>query len=187
MAIRLESPRLIIRTLQADDQEPWLAMFADPAVRRFLPGSAPTPQNFATTLVARHEMEEELGYALWAVDDKSTGDFVGQCGLRPARTMDPTAGSEIDLAYHFTSNTWNRGYTTEAVMAVLTYALGDDGPRLERVMAVTMPENVGSWRVMEKAGMRYEGRANYYGLSGLKKYSAERAWWTPGLSSAKKE
>ncbi len=162
-------------------------MFADPAVRRFLPGSAPTPQNFATTLVARHEMEEELGYALWAVDDKSTGDFVGQCGLRPARTMDPTAGSEIDLAYHFTSNTWNRGYTTEAVMAVLTYALGDDGPRLERVMAVTMPENVGSWRVMEKAGMRYEGRANYYGLSGLKKYSAERAWWTPGLSSAKKE
>jgi RimJ/RimL family protein N-acetyltransferase len=160
-------------------------MFTDAAVLRFLPGSAPTPQTFATALVSRHEMEEQLGYAVWAVEDKSTGDFVGQCGLRPARTMDPQAGSEIDLAYHFTSTTWNRGYASEAVMAVLAYALGDDGPRLERVMAVTMPENVGSWRVMEKAGMRYEGTADYYGLSGLKKYAAERAWWTPGLSSAK--
>jgi RimJ/RimL family protein N-acetyltransferase len=160
-------------------------MFTDAAVLRFLPGSAPTAQSFATALVSRHEMEEELGYAVWAVEDKSTGDFVGQCGLRPARTMDPNAGSEIDLAYHFASNTWNRGYASEAVMAVLAYAFGDAGPRLERVMAVTMPENVGSWRVMEKAGMRYEGSADYYGLSGLKKYAAERAWWTPGLSSAK--
>jgi RimJ/RimL family protein N-acetyltransferase len=44
-------------------------------------------------------------------------------------------------------------------------------------MAVALPENVGSWRVMEKAGMRYEGIAAYYGMGGLKKYVAERDWW----------
>ncbi len=43
-------------------------------------------------------------------------------------------------------------------------------------MAVGLPENVGSWRVMEKAGMRYEGTSSYYGLEGLKKYTAERDW-----------
>ena len=43
-------------------------------------------------------MEAELGYAIWAVDEKSTGAFIRQCGLRPAATMDPGAGSEIDLA-----------------------------------------------------------------------------------------
>jgi hypothetical protein len=32
---------------------------------------------------------------------------------------------------------------------------------------------------MEKAGMRYEGTADYYGLEGLKKYVAEREWWRP--------
>ncbi len=37
-------------------------------------------------------------------------------------------------------------------------------------MAIAMSENTGSWRVMEKAGMRYEGLVNYYGLVGLKKY-----------------
>jgi RimJ/RimL family protein N-acetyltransferase len=46
-------------------------------------------------------------------------------------------------------------------------------------MAVALPENVGSWRVMEKAGMRYEGTADYYGYEGLKKYVAEREWWKP--------
>jgi hypothetical protein len=33
--------------------------------------------------------------------------------------------------------------------------------------------------VMEKAGMRYEGTGSYYGLEGLKKYTAERDWWKP--------
>jgi RimJ/RimL family protein N-acetyltransferase len=50
-------------------------------------------------------------------------------------------------------------------------------------MAVAMPENVGSWRVMEKVGMRYEGTADYYGATGLKKYVAERDWWRPPTCS----
>jgi ribosomal-protein-alanine N-acetyltransferase len=91
--------------------------------------------------------------------------------------MGPSAGSEIDLAYHLTRASWNKGYATEAVVAVLRHGLGSVG--LERVMAVALPENVGSWRVMEKAGMRYEGIAAYYGLDGLKKYVAERDWWKP--------
>jgi RimJ/RimL family protein N-acetyltransferase len=37
----------------------------------------------------------------------------------------------------------------------------------------------GSWRIMEKAGMRYEGLVNYYGLAELKKYVADREWWKP--------
>jgi ribosomal-protein-alanine N-acetyltransferase len=91
--------------------------------------------------------------------------------------MDPNAGSEVDLAYHFVSAAWGKGYATEAVTVVLAHALGPLG--LDEVMAVAMPDNVGSWRVMEKAGMRYEGSASFYGLAGLKKYVAERSWWRP--------
>jgi RimJ/RimL family protein N-acetyltransferase len=153
-------------------------MFSDPGVTRFLPGAAPpTKDTFEIQLPARHAMEAELGYAMWAVEEKATGTFIGQCGLRPAATMDPDAGSEIDLAYHLTSASWNKGYATEAVVAVLAYGLGSVG--LDRVMAVALPENVGSWRVMEKAGMQYEGTTALYRLEGLKKYGAERAWWKP--------
>jgi len=50
-------------------------------------------------------------------------------------------------------------------------------------MAVVVPENIGSWRVMEKAGMRYQGLVDYYGMEGLKKYVAAREWWKPPLAS----
>jgi RimJ/RimL family protein N-acetyltransferase len=176
MATRIETDRLVIRTFKARDGDAWVAMFNDPEVTRFLPGVAATMDTFRSALPARHAMEAELGYAMWAVEDKTTGAFIGQCGLRPASTMDPDAGEEIDLAYHVISASWNKGYTTEAVIAVLGHALGSVG--LDRVMAVALPENIGSWRVMEKAGMRYEGVAALYGLTGLKKYAAERAWWT---------
>ena len=174
---RIETARLVIRTFEPRDAEPWLAMVADPDVTRYLPppgpGTAePEMERFRRVIADRLEMERELGHAMWAVDDKTTGTFVGQCGLRP---VDEGAGPEIDLAYHFARASWNRGYGTEAATAVLAHGLGPVG--LDRIMAVVVPENVGSWRVMEKAGMRYEGLVDYYGLNGLKKYVAAREWW----------
>jgi RimJ/RimL family protein N-acetyltransferase len=134
-------------------------------------------ETFERGIESRRAMEREFGYAMWAVEDRTTGKFIGQCGIRPAKSMDKDAGSEIDLAYHFSRASWNKGYAAEAVIAVLVHGFGPVG--LESIMAVTVPENVGSWRVMEKVGMRYEGLADYYGLKGLKKYVANREWWSP--------
>ncbi len=179
VSTRLETARLVIRTFEARDAGPWLAMVSDPEVRRFLPaGTAPTAELSQRIIGERHTMELELGHAMWAVEDKTTGTFVGQCGLRP---VDEGAGPEIDLAYHFTRASWNKGYGTEAAIAVLAHGLGPVG--LDRIMAVVVPENVGSWRVMEKAGMRYESLVDYYGLEGLKKYIAAREWWKSPLAS----
>jgi len=180
VSTRLDTTRLVIRTFEPGDADAWIALFSDPEVRRFLPATlAPTPEVFQGAIESRHAMERELGYAMWAVEARTTGEFLGQCGLRPAATMDPNAGSEIDLAYHFVAGSWGKGYATEAVTAVLTHAFGLLG--LDWVMAVAMPDNVGSWRVMEKAGMRYEGTGSYYGVDDLKKYVAERDWWTSPL------
>jgi [ribosomal protein S5]-alanine N-acetyltransferase len=120
-------------------------------------------------------MEHAIGYAMWAVEERTTGTFIGQCGLRPAKSMDENAGSEIDLGYHFARTSWNRGFATEATVAVLAHGLGPLG--LEIIMAVAAPKNIGSWRVMEKAGMRYQGPAEYYGSKDLKKYVAQEEWW----------
>jgi RimJ/RimL family protein N-acetyltransferase len=179
MSTRLETARLVIRTFEPRDAGAWIAMVNDPEVNRFLPPSADaTMAIFQEAIRRRHSMEREIGYTMWAVEDKATGAFLGQCGIRP---VDEGAGPEIDLAYHYTRASWNKGYATEAVIAVLAHGLGPVG--LDRIMAVAMPENVGSWRVMEKVGMRYQGLVDYYGLAGLKKYVAERDWWSPALTS----
>jgi ribosomal-protein-alanine N-acetyltransferase len=183
VSFRLETSRLVIRTFNPGDAHAWVAMLSDGEVRRFLPpGPAPTMETFERAIESRHSMEREIGYAMWAVDDRSSGEFVGQCGIRPANSMDENAGSEIDLAYHFARTSWGKGYATESAAAVLGYGLGPLG--LDSIMAVVVPENVGSWRVMEKIGMRYEGLADYYGLEGLKKYVAEREWWRSPLSKS---
>jgi RimJ/RimL family protein N-acetyltransferase len=178
VSTRLQTGRLVIRTFDHNDADAWIAMFNDPEVRRFLPpGPAPTAETFEGAIESRHEMERDIGYAMWAVDEMTTGMFIGQCGIRPAKSMDENAGSEVDLAYHFARSSWNKGYASEAAIAVLAHGLGPIS--LDSIMAVVLPENVGSWRVMEKAGMRYEGVADYYGLKGLRKYVAEREWWSP--------
>lgn len=178
MSVRLRTARLEIRPLEQTDADAWIAMVSDPEVRRFLPpGPDPTMETFERAVESRRAMERELGYAMWAVEDRTTGTFIGQCGIRPAKSVDKDAGSEIDLAYHFARDSWKKGYGTEAAIAVLAHGLGPVG--LDSIMAVALPENVGSWRVMEKAGMRYQGPADYYGMKGLKKYVADREWWSP--------
>ncbi len=177
VGLRLETARLVIRTFDHGDADAWIAMLSDPEVRRFLPlGPVATTETFERALESRHTMEREISYAMWAAEERTTGRFIGQCGLRPANSMDENAGSETDLGYHFARASWNRGFATEAAVAVLAHGLGTLG--LDSIMAVAAPENIGSWRVMEKAGMRYEGRAEYYGTKGLKKYVAEREWWS---------
>jgi len=178
MSTRIQTARLVIRTFEARDADPWIALVNDPEVVRFVPpGPAATMETFQAAIAARHAMEREIGHAMWAVDEKQTGMFIGQCGLRP---VDEGAGPEIDLAYHYSPSSWHKGYGTEAVIAVLAHGFGPVG--LDGVMAVVVPENIGSWRVLEKSGMRYQGVASYYGLTGLKKYVAEREWWTPPAS-----
>ena len=169
MGMRLETERLVIRTFELRDAEPWLALVTDPDVSRYLPaGPTPTSDTFFRMLERRHAMEREHGYAIWAVDDRKTGAFVGQCGLCPIEGTGP----EIEIAYHYTKTSWGRGYGTEAAIAVLAYGLGPLG--LDRVIAVVMAQNIGSCRVVEKAGMHFEGTATYYGIPNLRKYATAR-------------
>jgi RimJ/RimL family protein N-acetyltransferase len=139
VSMRLETARLVIRSFEAHDADPWIALVNDPEVGRFTPPSPPaTLETFQGALARRQTMERERGYAMWAVDDKVTDSFIGQCGLYPAEGKGP----EVELAYHYTPASWGHGYATEAAIAVLTYAFGSVG--LDQVIALMMPENVGS-------------------------------------------
>src|SRR5262249_36082790 len=169
LSFRLETDRLVIRPFEAGDCGPWLAMVNDDEFNVFLPPSPPsTAEEFEGMVERRQAMERERGYAMWAVELKETGAFVGQCGLYPAEGQGP----EVELAYHFDKAVWNRGYATEAATAVLAHALGPVG--LDRVIAFVMPENVGSCHVAERAGMRFERQVSAYEIEGLKLYAAGR-------------
>ena len=57
---------------------------------------------------------------------------------------------------------WRRGIGVECAQAWLKYGFETLG--LKRIVAVALPENVGSWRIMEKCGMKFEKREEHYGM-----------------------
>lgn len=85
----------------------------------------------------------------WAVTERGGGDTArGMIALR-------RDGHRADFGYVLARECWGRGYMTEALRAVLGFAF--TLPGLYRVWAVCDVENVASARVMEKAGLRFEG------------------------------
>ena len=171
--MRLATTRLLIRSFEPADAAAMLEVFGDPDVRRYLPPFPdPTIESMGKSIGRRMAMERDHGHALWAVELKDSGELIGDCGLM----LVEGTGPEVELAYHYKRTAWNQGYGTEAATACLRYGFGVVG--LEQIIAICFPENVGSWRVMEKAGMRYERMASYYGLT-LKKYVADRGTWAP--------
>jgi len=169
--VRLETERLVIRSTVAADAPQLQRLFSDPDVRRWLPPGEPWTIERANEAIARRiALEREQGYAPWIVEKKD-GEFIGSVALQKVERTGP----EVELAYHYLPSAWGKGYGTEAATAVLAHGLRTVG--LDEVIAICFPDNIGSWRIMEKAGTRFVGTASYYGLVGLKKYVARRGEW----------
>jgi len=118
------------------------------------------------------KMEAELGYAPFVIVMKDGDKFIGSGGVVPVEDT-----PDVEIAYHFLPSAWGKGYATEAATAIL--AFGFENARLKEIIGLAYPDNVASWRVLEKVGMRFVGTATYYGIEGLKKYLANRGTWVP--------
>ena len=155
MHVYLETERLILRRLTLDDVDLITALDADPEVMRFITGGRPTPRDeILPWWLAYYQRGDRYGF--WAAIEKSTGAFLGWFHLRP-NPEDPD--DEPELGYRLVAAAWGRGYATEGSQALVDRAFEQYGAR--RVYASTMAANVGSWRVMEKVGMRFVRTFHY--------------------------
>lgn len=150
--VYLETPRLVLRRFTPDDLDALVALDGDPVVMRYINGGRETPRDemrddYLPFWLAYYERGDVWGF--WAVIDKATGRFLGWFHLRPLQSDPP---DEPELGYRLVSEVWGQGYGTEGSRALIDKAFAELGAR--RVHASTMKVNNGSWRVMEKAGMR---------------------------------
>lgn len=154
----LETERLIINKITPDDL-PWLIEMRSPsAVNRYLGG--PAMQN-AGTLAKRLpfylECHDKYGFGFCTMTLKSTGEMIGTSGLQPLEDT-----GEFEVGYNLSEKYWRQGFGYECAMAWLKYGFETAG--LERIVAVADPANTGSWRIMEKCGMKYEKTEKHYGM-----------------------
>ena len=154
----IETERLIFHKFTLDDL-PWLIeMRSSETVSRYLGG--PAMQN-AESLTVRSrfylDCHEKYGFGFCTMALKSTGELIGTSGLQPLEDT-----GEIEVGYNLTEKYWRQGYGYECAMGWLKYGFEIAG--LERIIAVAHPDNTGSWRIMEKCGMRYEKNEEHYGI-----------------------
>jgi len=67
----------------------------------------------------------------------------------------PEKFKEYMLGYMFNKDYHNKGYCTESCRALIEFAFSHFD--INRVKAMCNPDNIASWRVMEKIGMKKEG------------------------------
>lgn len=154
----LETERLYIRPITADDLDWLIEMRTPDAVNRYMGGPAlQNAKQLSERMKFYLQSHEKLGFGFSVMSLRSTGERVGTSGLVP---LDGTG--EIEIGYNLSEQYWRQGYGFECAMAWLRY--GFDVAGLERIVAVAHPQNTGSWRIMEKCGMRYEKSGQHYGM-----------------------
>jgi len=102
---------------------------------------------WAARLVAHWQ---DHGFGRWAVEIPGEASFIGVVGLAVIPYEAPFTPA-VEIAWRLARAYWGRGYATEAARAALDYGFGELG--LEEVVAVTVPANQRSRRVMEQLGM----------------------------------
>lgn len=150
--ILLETPRLLFRSHQPEDEEDFVKMQTDPEVRRYVGGGKAWPHEKA---VYRFR-NEYLGrpsktYGLWATILKTESRYIGYCGLH--RTSNTNGEKSVRLGYYIARPYWRRGLATEASKAFLDLAFSR--LHLSELFADVEKGNEASEHILRKLGFTF--------------------------------
>jgi RimJ/RimL family protein N-acetyltransferase len=149
----LETERMLLRCFTEADAAPLAALYGDPRVMRFITLRPPSLAEVESRILPEYLREYRdlaRGLGSFAAIEKETGQMAGRFSLKPANSYGLAGGTE--LGYRLYPAFWGRGLATEGARALVASAFGR--LHLDRVVATTMADNTGSWRVLEKCGLR---------------------------------
>lgn len=147
----LQTGRLALRRLTAGDAPFIRALLNEPSWIRYIGDRGVRSDDDARAYLVKGPlaMYERHGFGLWLCEDKSTREALGICGLVKRDTLE-----DVDLGFAFLPRFWGQGFAHEAAAAVLDY--GREVLELDRIVAITSPDNAASIRLLEKLGLRFE-------------------------------
>jgi RimJ/RimL family protein N-acetyltransferase len=168
----LETSRLRLRGHGLDDFPQSAAMWADPVVVRYIRPAGFTEEGTWARLLRYVGHWALLGYGFWVVEDKNTGEFLGEAGFLNFHrdTEPPRVINMPEAGWAFRAEAHGHGYASETVAAIVAW--GDS--HFETPTACIIEEKNGaSIRVAEKNGYRANQVITYRGEE-LMMYTRER-------------
>ena len=157
----IETERLRLRGHTLDDFAALAAMWADPAVVRFISGKPSTREESWARLLRYPGHWSLMGYGFWAIEEKASGVFVGEGGFADFKR-------DIDPPFHTPEQGWalkpdmhGKGYAYEAVSTMFRWGEAHFG-RHDFVCLISA-DNASSLRLAHKVGYREYACTTYRG------------------------
>jgi RimJ/RimL family protein N-acetyltransferase len=152
MARRLIEPstsRLLLRQWRQRDRTPFAALNADPLVMEHFPALLTRDQSDAMVDRCVEQIRCD-GYGLWAIEVRTSGEFIGFVGLA-VPTWEAAFTHCTEICWRLARSAWGHGYATEAANAALATAFCAVG--LDDVVSFTTTRNLRSQHVMQRIAM----------------------------------
>lgn len=147
--ILLRTNRLLLRSWRSDDLPIFAALNADPRVMKFMPKALTREESDAfVTRIQDHFARN--GFGLWAVEVPNVAPLIGFVGLN-VPTFTAAFTPCVEVGWRLAYDHWGQGYATEAARSALDFGFNTVG--LQEIVAMTVPANQRSQRVMERLGM----------------------------------
>ena len=159
-AMKIQSPRLLLRWLRPDDLDDFLAYRSDPIVMRYQ-SMSPMRREEAASFI-KGQMDNEWGrvggYQQIGIERRSDGKLIGDCALK-IQAAEPRIA---EVGYTVNRDFQGQGFATEAVRALIGELF--TSIEVHKIIALVDVRNPASFRVLEKLGFTREGhlRKSYY-------------------------
>lgn len=159
--IYIETERLIIRDLQAEDESAYIEMASDGSLNDcgFDKDCSIWMRNWIIEAkqLAYHD-DPARDYLAYTICLKKENIIVGSVGCSYYEDI-----HETGITYFIGSQYRNRGYATEAVQAYTNYFLRHYDA--QKLIATVRDENISSWKVIEKTGFILTEKRKYKDLN----------------------
>lgn len=155
--IELRTPRVLLRQWKDSDLDTWVAMNADPAVRRYFP-SVLTPTEAKGEADRIRASIAKRGWGMWALEVPGVHAFAGFVGLNLPGYEAPWMPA-VEIGWRLAPAAWHQGYATEGAVAALDFAF--QHLDLPQVVAMSVPTNAPSHAVMQRIGMVHDASADF--------------------------
>ena len=145
----LETDRLILRGFKEQDIEPFAQMCADSEIMKYI-GTGQTLSREESwrglaMLIGHWELRK---FGMWAVEEKSSGQFVGRVGL-----YNPEGWPGIEVGWALAKDYWGNGYATEAAHRSVQW--GFENTSADALISLIIPENIASINVSRRIGQSF--------------------------------
>jgi len=149
----IQTERLCLRPLRAEDFEPVCRIWADPENVRFVGGKSSTPSQSWRRVVSSAGYWPILGYGYWALEEISSGNFIGLVGFADFKRDEPAGFSgDPEIGYVIDKSIHGKGYGREVMTACMNWM--DDTHGRSRTICMVEPDNIASVKIAERLGYK---------------------------------